>query len=490
MSENIQPSFRKSLNLVDSSAIVIGSMIGSGIFIVSADMSRTLGSPGWLLVAWLITGFMTVMGALSYGELASMMPKAGGQYVYLREAYNPLTGFLYGWTFFMVIQTGTIAAVAMAFAKFMGVLIPWVGEGHLLFSAGPVKVSTVHLVAVTSIIFITWINSRGIKTGKRVQNTFTFTKVFILLLLLAAGFIFAGSQGIRANSEYFWQAASLDKATGAVTHLTGFMLIAALGTAMVGSLFTCDSWNNIAFASAEVINPKRTVPQAMFWGSLIAFLLFFLSNVVYVKVMPLRGLPDGTTVIERGMAFASNDRLGTAAISTIFGDYAALIMAALIVISTFGCNNGLILSGARVYYAMANDNLFFKNVGKLNSNSVPGNGLSVQCLWACLLCLSGTYSQLLNYVIFAVLVFYVLTIAGIFILRKKKPDEERPYKAFGYPVVQIVYIILAVSIMIILLIYKSTPSWIGLGLVVLGIPVYYIWKKALQTKDKRQKAKE
>lgn len=482
MSENIHHSFKKSLNLVDSSAIVIGSMIGSGIFIVSAEMSRTLGSPGWLLVAWLITGFMTVMGALSYGELASMMPKAGGQYVYLREAYNPLTGFLYGWTMFMVIQTGTIAAVAMAFAKFLGVLIPWVGEGHMLLMAGPLKISTVHLVAVASIILLTWINTRGIKTGKGVQNTFTITKVLILILLLAAGFIFAGAEGLKANSEYFWQAASLDKATGAVTPLAGFMLIAALGTAMVGSLFTCDAWNNIAFASAEVINPRKTVALSMFWGSLIAFLLFFLSNLVYIKVMPLRGMPDGSDVIERGMAFASNDRLGTAAVTSIFGDYAAVIMAVLIVISTFGCNNGLILSGARVFYAMAKDDLFFKKAGTLNKNAVPGNGLVFQCIWASLLCLSGTYTQLLNYVVFAVLIFYALTIVGIFVLRKKRPDEERSFRATGYPVIQIIYLLLAVSIMIILLICKPKSAWLGLGIVLLGIPVYYLWNKAKNIK--------
>jgi len=480
MSERASVAFKKSLNLVDSSAIVIGSMIGSGIFIVSAEMSRTVGSPGWLLVVWLITGFMTVVGALSYGELASMMPRAGGQYVYLREAYNPLTGFLYGWTFFMVIQTGTIAAVAMAFAKFMGVMIPWVGEDNLLVVAGPVRVSTVHVIAVASVIILTWVNARGIRTGKNVQNAFTFTKVLILLLLLAAGFIFAGSDGIRANSEYFWKAAHLDPVTGVVGNLSGFMLIVALATAMVGSLFTCDAWNNIAFASAEVINPRRNVAKAMFWGSLIAFLLFFLSNIVYIRVMPLRGMPDGATVLERGMAFAYKDRLGTAAISSIFGDSAALIMAALIVISTFGCNNGLILSGARVYYAMANDNLFFKRVGELNKNAVPGNGLIVQCIWACLLCLSGTYSQLLDYVVFAVLIFYVLTIIGIFILRRKKPDEERAFRAFGYPVIQVIYIIMALFIMSVLLVYKTDYTLPGLGIVLLGIPVYFLWKRKKQ----------
>jgi basic amino acid/polyamine antiporter, APA family len=477
MPEKSHSSFKKSLNLVDSTAIVVGSMIGSGIFIVSADMSRTVGSPGWLLVAWLITGFMTVIGALSYGELASMMPKAGGQYVYLREAYNPLVGFLYGWTLFMVIQTGTIAAVAMAFAKFAGVLIPWVGENHVLLKAGHVSISTVHIVAVGSIILLTWINTRGIKAGKAVQNAFTFTKVMILLLFLVAGFFFAGSLGYHVSSDYFWRPASLDKVTGEITPLSGIMVVAALGMAMVGSLFTCDAWNNIAFASGEVINPKRTVPMAMFWGTVVAFTLFFLSNIVYIKVLPLRGIPFGNTVVERGIAFASRDTLGTVTISSIFGDYAAFIMAALVVISTFGCNNGLILSGARVYYAMSKDNLFFKGVGKLNKSDVPGNGLIIQCVWASLLCLSGSYSQLLDYVVFAVLIFYVMTILGIFILRKKRPEEEREFKAFGYPVAQVIYILLALAIMIILLAFKPKFTWPGLIIVVIGIPVYYMWKK-------------
>jgi basic amino acid/polyamine antiporter, APA family len=477
MSEKNHSSFRKSLNLVDSTAIVVGSMIGSGIFIVSAEMSRTLGSPGWLLIAWLITGFMTIIAALSYGELASMMPKAGGQYVYLREAYNPLVGFLYGWTLFMVIQTGTIAAVAMAFAKFAGVLIPWVGEGHILLKAGPVSISTVHIVAVSSIILLTWINTRGIKAGKTVQNTFTFTKVMILLLFLVAGLFFAGSLGYHVSSDYFWHAASLDKVTGDITPISGIMLVAALGMAMVGSLFTCDAWNNIAFASGEVINPRRTVPLAMFWGTVIAFTLFFLSNLVYIKVLPLRGIPMGSTVVERGIVFASRDTLGTVTISSIFGNNAAFIMAALVVISTFGCNNGLILSGARVYYAMANDNLFFKAAGKLNKSGVPGSGLVIQCVWASLLCLSGSYSQLLDYVVFAVLIFYVMTIAGIFILRKKNPGEEREFKAFGYPVIQVIYILLAVAIMIILLAFKPKFTWPGLIIVIIGIPIYYIWKK-------------
>jgi APA family basic amino acid/polyamine antiporter len=469
-------SFKRSLNLIDSTAIVVGSMIGSGIFIVTADMARTLGSPGWMLLAWVITGLMTIFAAMTYGELASMMPKAGGQYIYLREAYNPLTGFLYGWTLFTVIQTGSIAAIAMAFSKFSGVLIPWISENNILFHAGPLNVSTAHLVAVLSILLLTWINTRGIQAGKIVQNAFTFTKVLVLVLFLIVGFFIAKSTGIAANAEYFWQAAKLDPVTGAATPLAGMAFIAAMGSAMVGALFTYDAWYNVTYNSAEVIHPRKTIPLSLIYGTLIAAFLFILSNVIYVKVLPLRGLPDATTAIGQGMAFATDDRLGTAAISGTFGDYAAILMAILIIISTFGCNNGLVLSGARVYYAMAENNLFFKKIGNLNAKSVPANGLIIQCVWACLLCLSGSYSQLLDYVIFAVLIFYALTNAGVFVLRRKWPNEERTYKAFGYPVIPAICVILSILIMIILLIYKPKFTWPGLIIVAIGIPVYYIWK--------------
>jgi APA family basic amino acid/polyamine antiporter len=469
-------SFKRSLNLIDSTAIVVGSMIGSGIFIVTADMARTLGSPGWMLLAWVITGLMTIFAAMTYGELASMMPKAGGQYIYLREAYNPLTGFLYGWTLFMVIQAGSIAAIAMAFAKFSGVLIPWIGESNVLFDLGLVKVTTSHLVAVLSIVLLTWINTRGIKSGKIVQNTFTFTKVLVLILFLIVGIFIAKSTGWSANLTYFWKAASLDPVTGVATPLVGMAFIAAMGSAMVGSLFTYDAWYNITYNSAEVINPKRTIPMSLIWGTFAAAIIFVLCNVVYVKVLPLRGIPGADSVVGQGMAFATDDRLGTAAIFGIFGQYAAIIMAILIMISTFGCNNGLILSGARVYYAMAENKLFFKKIGNLNDKGVPANGLIIQCVWACLLCLSGSYSQLLDYVIFAMLIFYALTNAGVFVLRRKWPNEERTYKAFGYPVIPAICVILSVVIMIILLIYKPKFTWPGLIIVALGIPVYYIWK--------------
>jgi basic amino acid/polyamine antiporter, APA family len=493
--DNSQTGFRKSLNLFDSTAIVIGSMIGSGIFIVSADMSRTLGAPGWLLAAWLLTGLLTVFAALSYGELAAMMPKAGGQYVYLREAYNPMTGFLYGWTLFLIIQTGTIAAVAMAFAKFTGVLIPWLSESRVWFDTGttqihvpwfssePViwklglKFNVVQVLAIASIILLTWLNSRGIKLGKVIQNSFTYTKVIVLLGFIIVGLIFAKSSGaIDANMSAFWDAQSVDK-TGNIISLSGFAIIAAMGTAMVGSLFSADAWNNITFTAGEVINPKRNIPLSLFLGTLIVIILYLLANVVYLQTLPLRGMAGGTDVMQRGIQFATNDRLGTASMSGLFGESAAVIMAVFVMISTFGCNNGLILSGARVYYAMSSDGVFFRGVGKLNGKGVPSTGLWIQALWASLLCLSGTYGQLLDYVIFAVLIFYSMTILGVFILRKKRPDAERPYKAFGYPVIPALYIIIAVFIMIDLLIYKPDFTWPGLIIVVVGIPVYYIWKR-------------
>jgi APA family basic amino acid/polyamine antiporter len=475
MPQTVQ-TFKKNLKLVDSTAIVIGSMIGSGIFIVSADISRQVGAPGWLLVVWVITGLLTIIAANSYGELAGMMPKAGGQYVYLREAYNPLTGFLYGWTLFTVIQTGTIAAVGMAFAKFMGVIVPWFSEKNVLIELMGFKFNTVQMLAIASILVLTWLNSRGIKSGKIVQNSFTLTKVAVLLIFLVIGLFFVSNSGVmQINSNIFWNAIHVNKDGTGFTALSGFAIVAALGTAMVGSLFSSDAWNNITFNGSEVINPKRNIPLSLFLGTLIVTVIYLLANVVYMQVLPLRGAFEGATVMERGMQFATDDRLGTAAMSTIFGNNAALIMAVFIVISTFGCNNGLILSGARVYHTMSQDGLFFKKAGMLNKFQVPSVGLWIQCLWASLLCLTGAYSDLLDYVVFAVLLFYILTIAGIFILRKKIPDSERPVKAFGYPVLQILYILVCTLIMIILLIYKPDYTWPGLGIVFLGVPVYYIW---------------
>jgi len=480
--ELTENGFRRSLTLFDSTALVLGSMIGSGIFIVSADMSRNLGAPGWVLVAWLITGFLTVFAALSYGELAAMMPKAGGQYVYLREAYNPMLGFLYGWTLFTIIQTGTIAAVGMAFAKFMGVLVPWFSEDRIFLDLGFIQFNVVQLLAIASILLLSWINSRGIRLGKIIQNSFTYTKVLVLIGFIIIGLIFASNtEAISFNFDVFWDAQQTDK-SGIATPLSGFAIIAALGVAMVGSLFSADAWNNITFTAGEVIRPKRNIPLSLFLGTFIVITLYILANVVYFYALPLRGNPEGITVVERGIQFATNDRLGTASMEGVFGAAAALIMAVFVVISTFGCNNGLILSGARVYYAMAGDGLFFRSVGKLNNKAVPSKALWIQGLWASMLCLSGTYSQLLDYVVFAVLIFYVLTILGIFILRKTRPDAERPYKAFGYPVIPALYILIAVFIMIDLLIYKPLFTWPGLIIVVIGIPVYYIWKKVHRSK--------
>ncbi|HNX44599.1 MAG TPA: amino acid permease [Bacteroidales bacterium] len=468
-----QTGFRKSLNLIDSTAIVAGSMIGSGIFIVSAEMSRNLGSPGWLLVAWAITGVMTIAAALSYGELASMMPKAGGQYVYLREAFNPLSGFLYGWTFFLVIQTGTIAAVGMAFAKFFGVLVPWFSEKNILLDLRIVKVSAVHVLAIGSILILTCNNLLGIRNGKWVQNIFTVLKAVLLLAFILLGlFVVRNTAAIQANASFFWKPQS---ATGEA--LSGWALIAAIGVAMVGSLFSSDAWNNITFAAGEVKNPKRNIPVSLALGVIIVTVLYLLANFAYLNALPLRGNSGGQSVSDLGMQYAVNDRLGSAMIYALFGPLASILMAGFVVISTFGCNNGLILSGARVYYAMANDKLFFRQTGELNRFGVPGKALVIQAVWASLLCLSGTYSNLLDYVVFAVLIFYVLTIAGIFRLRKTKPDAERPYKAFGYPVVPVIYMASAILIMMILLIYRPVYTWPGLLIVLTGIPVYFLWRK-------------
>ena len=468
---------QKRVNLFDGISIVAGAMIGSGIFIVSADIARNVGSPGWLLVVWLITGIITMIGALSYGELASMMPHVGGQYVYLKEAYHPLVGFLFGWTTFLVIQCGTIAAVGVAFAKFSGVLFPWISEKNILFYLGPLKINSTMIVAIAMISFLTWVNTKGIVTGKTVQNIFTSTKVIALFGFIAIGFIATKSlTSFQINKEIFWQASSIGASNQAVP-LIGLALVTAIGSALVGSLFSSDAWYNITYISGEVINPKRNVPLSLFIGTLIVSVFYLLTNFVYIKILPLRGSPDGVDVISRGIQFATDDRVATSAMSVVFGDSAAIIMAVFIMISTFGCNNGLIMAGPRVYYAMAKDGLFFKKVGEINKNGVPGFALIVQGVWAVLLCLSGTYGNLLDYVIFAVLIFFTLTILSIFILRVKKPDIPRPYKAFGYPVIPSLYILTTLTIMVILLIYKPDYTFPGLGIVLLGIPVFYLWRK-------------
>ncbi len=470
-------------------------MIGSGIFIVSADISRQVGSPGLLLLTWIITGLLTVTAALSYGELAAMMPQAGGQYVYLREAYSPLWGFLYGWTLFLVIQTGTIAAVGVAFARFLGVLVPsispteWIIAPVDLSAHYAVSLSTQQLVAILSIVLLTWINTRGIRLGKMIQNVFTSAKTLSLLALIALGVLVGRNAGaLSANFDGFWTvreaapiASSYLTSLPVVSAAGGLVgLVVALGVAQVGSLFSADAWNNITFTAGEVKDPKRNIPLSLALGTLLVITLYVLANVAYLCTLPLQAIQT-----------APDDRVGTAALNAIFGPAGATVMAVAILISTFGCNNGLILAGARVYYAMARDGLFFRSTGILNRMHVPAKGLVLQGAWTCLLVLPRTravdaatgevrygnlYGSLLDYVVFAVLIFYVLTVAGVFILRRKRPDAPRPYRAFGYPVLPALYMAGASIIMLILLLYRTETSWPGLVIVLTGIPVYYLWR--------------
>ena len=469
--------FKKELKLLDATMIVVGSMIGSGIFIVSADIARTVGGAGYLLLVWLIAGLITVVGALSYGELAGMFPHAGGQYLYLRESYNPFVAFLYGWTFFAVIQTGTIAAVAVAFAKFSSVLIPSLGVP--VVQIGGLRITGAQLYAIVSILLLTYISTKGIRGGKILQDFFTIAKLVALAGVILVGvFIGRNSHAISANIATFWNATWTHVSNGQIVSidtLTGFGVIAALGAAMVGALFSSDAWNNITFTAAEVVEPRRTIPFSLVMGTGIVIVLYVLANIAYVLVLPVQGSPDSLDVAGRGIQFATEDRVGTAAASLVFGDTATLMMAALIMISTFGCNNGLILAGARVYYAMARDGLFFKSAGVLNGRGVPAVALRVQALWASVLCLSGTYGDLLDYVVFAVLLFYILTVWGIMILRRKRPDAERPYRVWGYPVLPALYIVAAAAIAIDLLIFKPAYTLPGVGIVLLGIPIYFLW---------------
>jgi APA family basic amino acid/polyamine antiporter len=473
--------FKRALNLFDSTMIVVGSMIGSGIFIVSADIARTVGSPGLLLLVWVFTGIVTLIGALSYGELAGMMPDAGGIYVYLREAYSPLVAFLFGWTLFLVIQTGTVAAVAVAFAKFAGVLMPSVGESNVLISVAGRTISAAQVLAIVAVAFLTYINLRGVRSGKLVQNFFTVVKFAVLTGFIALGFVLgSNAAAIKANLGAFWKGSWTHLAAGRVVGvepLSGLMILAAIGAAMVGSLFSSDAWYDITYAAGEIIKPKRTIPLSLFLGTLVVSLIYLLTNVAYVLTLPVAGRADASGALERGIQFALSDRVGTAAASVMFGQPAAIIMAVLVMISTFGCINGLILAGARVYYVMARDGLFFRQAGRLNKRSVPGAALVLQGVWASLLCLSGTYSQLLDYVIFAVLLFLSLTVGGLFILRRKRPQAERPYRAFGYPIIPALYILIALGISVDLLAFKPGYSWPGLAIVTLGVPVFFIWRR-------------
>lgn len=459
-------AFKPSLGLFDATMIVAGSMIGSGIFIVSADMLKELGSAGWLLAAWGITGFMTLSAALSYGELSGMYPKAGGQYVYLKEAYNPLVAFVYGWSFFSVIQTGTIAAVAVGFAKFAGYFFPALAwEDQNTFNLLGLTIHYAQVVGIALIILLTLINTKGIETGKIIQTIFTSTKILSLFGLIIAGFIAFNWDVWTANWQNPWTAQHLtktDAGIGSETLLTAAVL-GAVASAMVGSIFSSDAWNNVTFIAGEIKNPKRNIGLSLFLGTLIVTTIYILTNVVYLATVPIHEL-----------AFAKDNRVALSASEAIFGSSGTIIIAVMIMVSTFGCNNGLILAGARVYYTMAKDKLFFKQAGNLNKNTVPAWALWIQCAMACALCLSGKYGDLLDMVSFIVVIFYVLTIAGIFILRKKYPDALRPYKAFGYPVLPVIYIIMGISFCTLLIIYKPAFTWPGLMIALIGIPLYYL----------------
>ncbi|HNV02612.1 MAG TPA: amino acid permease [Vicinamibacterales bacterium] len=479
----LDTEFQRGLGLYDSTMLVVGAMIGSGIFIVSANMARGIGSAGWLLAAWVITGVLTVAGALSYGELAAMMPRAGGQYVYLREAYSPLWGFLYGWTLFTVIQTGTQAAVAIAFARYFGVLVPWISEQRYLvppvhLSRGyAVSLSTTQFVGILSIALLTWTNSRGLRYGKIIQNLFTTAKTAGVVALIAIGlFLGWNADAVAANLGHFWTARGVEPVAPGVVATSAFGLFIALAVAQTGSLFSSDAWNNVTFTAGEVKDPRRNIPLSLALGTSAVIALYLLVNVAYLVTLPL-------DAIQRAPA----DRVATAMLERVLPGLSVVAMAVTIMISTFGCNNGLILAGARAYYAMAKDGLFFGAAGRLNDARVPAVGLALQGVWATLLVLPRTYdpatgtygnvySNLLDYVISANLVFYVLTILAVFRLRATRPDAERPYRAFGYPLVPALYVIGAATILVVLVVYRPATTWPGFVIMFLGLPVYFFWK--------------
>ncbi|HTN05994.1 APC family permease [Agriterribacter sp.] len=471
MAENTSKQFRPTLGLLDATMLVAGSMIGSGIFIVSAEIARNVGSAGALTLMWILAGVVTLIAALSYGELSGMFPKAGGQYVYLREAYNPFVAFLFGWTQFGVIQTGTIAAVAVAFAKFTAYLIPAFGEQNMVLNIGRFSVSGAQVLAIISIVLLTYVNSRGVKNGKIIQTSFTLIKILSLVGLTVFGLLIGAKAEVwHANWHNAWAFSHIANINGqtVTTLLPGLALLGAIAVSMKGTLFSSDAWNNVTFIAAEIKSPQKNIGRALFLGTSIVTIIYVATNVMYLAVLPFNEI-----------AFAANDRVGVAAAEKIFGSSGSLIVAVMIMISTFGCNNGLILAGARIYYTMAKDGLFFKKAGNLNKFSVPGRGLWIQCIWASALCLTGSYNDLLAMVIFGVLVFYVLTILGIYILRKKKPGIPRSYKAFGYPVLPMVYVLVATALAVLLLIFESNYTVPGLGIILLGIPVYYIARKKL-----------
>ena len=485
LEEPLDTEFRRELGLFDSTMVVVGSMIGSGIFLVSAEMARQVGSPGWLLAVWAITGVLTVAAALSYGELASMMPRAGGQYVYLREAFSPMWGFLYGWTLFLVIQTGTIAAVAVGFARYFGVLLPVLSEERYLIppvhlSPGyALSLSTVQLTAVAMIVLLTWTNTRGLQYGRMLQNIFTTAKTGALIALIGVGLLLGWSAStVALNFGDPWTPRGAAPIAPGLSAATGFGLLIAVSIAQVGSLFASDAWNNITFTAGEVRNPRRDIPLSLVLGTGIVGVLYLLTNLAYLVTLPIEQIQQ-----------APADRVATATLESIFPGLGVALMAIAIMVSTFGCNNGLILAGARAYYAMARDGLFFRRAGRLNSARVPAWGLALQGVWTIVLILlrtydeeAGTYgnlySNLLEYVVSAALVFYILTIAGIFRLRRTRPEAPRPYRAFGYPFVPAVYMASASWILAVLFIYRTAATWPGFVIVFLGVPVYFAWRRA------------
>ena len=446
---------KKSLNLFDTTLLVAGSMIGSGIFIVSSDIARSVGSAGWLLIVWILSGLITLLAALSYGELAGMMPQAGGQFVYIKKAFGNLTAFVYGWTVFLVIQTGVIAAVAVAFAKFTGVFIPFFEEGNVLFQIVNFKVTSAQLLAIAIIAILTFINTRGIENGKTIQRIFTSAKLIALFALIIVGIYYGFHTDVfSTNMTHAWDAKQVvNSQTNEFLPLSGMALASAIGVAMIGSLFSSDAWNNVTFIAGEVEKPQRNIPLGLFFGVSMVTIIYVLANVAYLCLLPLDGSADSDSVIGQGIMFAQKDRVGTAALFVVFGDVAKYLMAALIMVSTFGCNNGLILAGSRLFQSMAKEGLFFKNVAKLNKFNVPQNALILQGIWASALCLSGSYGDLLDYATFSSLLFYIITIVGLFVLRKKMPDAHRPYKAFGYPFVPALYIFLNSFLCFFLLVY-------------------------------------
>ena len=476
MSEN-KTELKRSLGLIDATSLVAGSMIGSGIFVVTSSMARDIGSAAWLLVIWIVTGLVTIAAALSYGELAGMMPKAGGQFVYIQRAYGRLVSFLYGWTVFTVIQTGVIAAIAVTFANYAAIFFPVLDT--TLFNVGAnFTFSYQKVVAILSIILLTYINTKGVESGKTVQLIFTSAKLIALFALIILG-LYVGLQTniLSDNFANMWDASKTvvnPDGTITVTKLAGIALLGAAGATIINSLFSSDAWNNVTFIAGEIKEPKKNIPRSLFLGTLIVTVIYVLANFAYLALLPMQGTPYAADISGSGIMFASNDRVGAAAASMIMGNIGVFVMAGLIMVSTFGCNSGLILSGGRLFFAMAKDGLFFKQATQLNKNQVPAKALWVQCIWACVLCVSGKFGDLLTYATFASLLFYILTIVGVFILRKKEPNADRPYKAFGYPVVPAIYIIVTTAICLTLLIYYPLNTGLGLFIVCLGIPVYYL----------------